>query len=169
MELMSLLGEEGVILTAVIGSILLALRRSWGILALWVATIGGSIILNRLMKGQFQTVRSAVGHPEFVEVSTGFPSGHTMMALATYGLLAYLLSQRSHDRRQALLIFAASGLMIGLISLSRLYLLTHYLSDVLGGAAGGMAWLALCIGLFSLLSATRGTERRNGRRRPARA
>jgi undecaprenyl-diphosphatase len=155
MKLMSYLGYEGVVVTAVIGALVIALRRTWGVLILWVTMIGGAILINRLVKGQFETVRSMVGHPDVLEVSTGFPSGHTMMSLVTYGLLAYLVSQQIAARRHRVLLFGATGLLIGLITLARLYLTVHYLSDVLGGAAGGIAWLALCMGLFTWLSAQR--------------
>jgi undecaprenyl-diphosphatase len=157
------IGYEGVIVTAVIGALILALRRTWHVLALWVVAIGGAILINRLFKGQFEAVRPMVGHPDVLEVSTGFPSGHVMLSLVTYGLLAYLGSRSLHDWHQKLLLFVAGGAVIGLVALTRLYLTMHYLSDVLGGAAGGVAWLALCIGLFVWLS-VRDDKRANAQR-----
>ena len=35
--------------------------------------------------------------------------------------------------------------LVFLVALSRMYLGAHYLSDVLGAMAAGMAWLALCL------------------------
>lgn len=151
MRLATYLGYEGVVVTAVIGTIVMALRRWWSELIIWITTISGAIIINRLMKGQFETVRQMVGHPDVLEVSTGFPSGHTMMSLVAYGVLAYIISQHVQDRRQKQLVFIAAGLLIGLIALTRLYLTVHYLSDVLGGFACGSAWLGLCMGLFAWL------------------
>jgi undecaprenyl-diphosphatase len=40
--------------------------------------------------------------------------------------------------------------LVALICFSRLYLGVHYLSDVLGGAAGGAFWLAVSIALQTL-------------------
>jgi membrane-associated phospholipid phosphatase len=61
------------------------------------------------------------------EGSFGVPSGHAQNALAMWGTLAIVLR-----RRWAVLVL---GVLVFLISLSRLYLGVHFPSDVLGGWA----------------------------------
>jgi len=61
------------------------------------------------------------------ESSFGLPSGHAQNALAMWGTLAIVLR-----RRWAVIVL---GMLIFLISLSRLYLGVHFPSDVLGGWA----------------------------------
>lgn len=68
---------------------------------------------------------------------TSFPSGHTMGAFGLYGLLSLLLSARA--RRWGLL-FAFLAILTGF---SRIFLVQHFLPDVLAGAALGLSlsWL----------------------------
>ena len=63
----------------------------------------------------------------------GFPSGHTSIAIAFWGVLLFLY-------RQKWVKLICVALMI-LIPLSRIYLGVHFLADVLGGLAlGGIMW-----------------------------
>lgn len=73
------------------------------------------------------------------ESSFGLPSGHAQNALAMWGTLAIILRRRAAG--------IALGVLIFLVSLSRLYLGVHFPSDVLAGWAVAallllaMAWL----------------------------
>jgi membrane-associated phospholipid phosphatase len=72
----------------------------------------------------------------------GFPSGHTMQAVIAYGMLVYL-GWRRVRLRGALL--AGAVLLIALIALSRLVLVVHFPSDVIGGLLAGALWLLTSI------------------------
>ncbi len=65
---------------------------------------------------------------------TTFPSGHTLAAFA----LASLLSIWSTERRRPIwgLVWAAMAVLVGI---SRIFLVQHFLPDVLTGAAIGMS------------------------------
>jgi len=67
-------------------------------------------------------------------VENGFPSGHTSIAIAFWGALAFLFRKRW-------VTFLCASLML-LIPLSRLYLGVHFLADVIGGVALGAIILA---------------------------
>ena len=63
------------------------------------------------------------------------------------------------QRTPLILVLAASAVVLGAalvivaVGLSRLYLGVHYFSDVVGGYAAGVLWLAACIsGLEGLRS-----------------
>jgi membrane-associated phospholipid phosphatase len=155
MAVISLIGGQG---TALIGVLIfgyLLVRRSWAELLLWSFALGSTLIFNRLLKDVFEMMRPVVGHMEILEVSNGFPSGHAMMSIVTYGLIAYFISQRQHLRSFHLAGWVSAGLIIFIIGFSRLYLTVHYLSDVLGGWAAGVAWMCLCIWLYQTILARR--------------
>ena len=110
-----------------------------------VVTMGGGSLLNILLKHYFQRQRPVLENPLVTLASFGFPSGHTMGATLFYGLLALLIA---HSSRWAwshrIFEFCSAALLIALVGASRIYLGAHYLTDVLGAIALGLAWLAFC-------------------------
>jgi undecaprenyl-diphosphatase len=60
-------------------------------------------------------------------------------------LLASLVASRPAATRATAIVahLVALGIIVA-VAFSRLYLGMHYLSDVLGGAAAGVAWLSAC-------------------------
>lgn len=85
----------------------------------------------------------------FRQLSTsGFPSGHTLMAASFYGFLAFLgytLLKPSWGRTLFLIVF---GALIFLMGPSRIYLGQHWFSDVAGAYVLGSLWLALTIRVY---------------------
>jgi undecaprenyl-diphosphatase len=74
-----------------------------------------------------------------------YPSGHVALALAVYGLLAYLWIRASKswlERATAVLLAAAIVFVTGF---ARLRLGTHWPSDVIAGWIIGSAWLAVVL------------------------
>ncbi|MFN0175649.1 MAG: phosphatase PAP2 family protein [Saprospiraceae bacterium] len=72
---------------------------------------------------------------------TSFPSGHTTAAFALYSLLSLMLVQR---RKYWGLVFALMAILVGI---SRIFLVQHFLIDVLAGAflgllLSGLVWRA---------------------------
>ncbi len=128
--------------------ILLFRRRQLADAALLPAALAGAELLNLALKVSFHRARPEVS---FVHLDTySYPSGHVMVAAAVYGAFGYLLWGRVDSRRRRLSIAAAMLAIVVLISVSRLYLGVHYLSDVLGGLAAGTSWLAVAIALRML-------------------
>ena len=76
-----------------------------------------------------------------------------MGSLIGYGFLAYaiaLSAKRVGWHRR--LIFGLAALLTLLIGISRVYLGVHYPSDVVGGWAAGVAWLAVCVTGYQVVS-----------------
>lgn len=74
-----------------------------------------------------------------------FPSGHLAQIVSSYGLLVYLWARDSRsllERALAVLLLLA---MIGLVSLARLRLGSHWPSDLVAGVMIGALWLIVVV------------------------
>jgi undecaprenyl-diphosphatase len=71
-----------------------------------------------------------------------FPSGHATLAV-TYLAIGVVLARAGPAARRASLVVSGLALAV-LIGLSRAYLRVHYLSDVIGGWALGLAAFCVC-------------------------
>ena len=120
-------------------------RRERLRLGIWIAALAGGEVLNFLLKEWFARSRPSFGDPLAVALFYSFPSGHAMMSLIAYGLLAYFLWIGTPRRVLHVLVTSAVILLVLLIGFSRLYLGVHYFSDVLAGFAAGGVWLSFCI------------------------
>ncbi|WP_085831282.1 phosphatase PAP2 family protein [Collinsella vaginalis] len=100
-----------------------------------------SSLLNVGLKALVQRPRP-VGFRLIEETGFSFPSGHSMMAMAFFGLIVWLIWHYERDRRQRLLLSGAFAVVIVMIGVSRIYLGVHYASDVIGGFAAALIWLA---------------------------
>ncbi|MFA5176051.1 MAG: phosphatase PAP2 family protein [Candidatus Nanoarchaeia archaeon] len=76
------------------------------------------------------------------ETDFAFPSGHVTTAVVFFGILTYLFVKKNKN------IKIISIFMILLIAFTRLYLNSHWFSDVLGGFALGLFILTLCIIIY---------------------
>lgn len=86
----------------------------------------------------YERLRAFAGNVS--ENSYSFPSGHASMSF-TLSLSLGLTARREAEirqRRRALLIFAVLLLSASLIAFSRIYLMVHYPTDVIGGIAVGI-------------------------------
>ena len=100
--------------------------------------------MNILLKHLFHRQRPVLENPLVTLSSYGFPSGHTMGATLFYGAVAILVAHSVRTWRLRVLIFCIAVAVVVLIGISRIYLGAHYLTDVLGAIAVGLAWLAFC-------------------------
>lgn len=74
-----------------------------------------------------------------------FPSGHTVVVITVYGLLAYLWGRASRSWVERLLIALITVGWIAMIVSSRLVLGAHWPSDVVVGVLIGVLWLAAVV------------------------
>ncbi len=111
----------------------------------WFCTVNlvGSTILNQLLKFAIQRPRPDVSL-RLVEIGGySFPSGHSMAAMAFFGLFIWLSWHCVHDRRMRDGLIALLCTAIVAVGFSRVYLGVHYASDVLGGFCASLIWLTV--------------------------
>ena len=105
------------------------------------ANVIGALVINQVLKFIVQRPRPE-GYRLAVETSYSFPSGHSMISMAFYGLLIWMVWKYERDnilRHVWCCLFAVIIVMVGL---SRIYLGVHYASDVLAGFCVSLLWLA---------------------------
>lgn len=128
-----------------LAAVYLVWKHDWYWLICLLVTVPSGMLLNVLVKYAFHRARPSFDHPLLVVSSYSFPSGHAAGTTLFYGVLAAMLVSKIAAWRFRVIIVLAMIALIFLVSLSRVYLGVHYLSDVLGGFAEAMAWLALCL------------------------
>jgi undecaprenyl-diphosphatase len=80
-----------------------------------------------------------------------FPSGHALMSITFYGLLAYIgwHSIKNSTIKWVTIIFLLVWILA--IGASRIYLRKHYYSDVIAGLALGFLWLVVSLIVIRLI------------------
>jgi membrane-associated phospholipid phosphatase len=74
-----------------------------------------------------------------------FPSGHALMAVTFYGLLAYIVWHSVKNPKLKWTLIVLLILWIIVVGVSRIYLRRHYYSDVMAGFAMGFLWLVVSL------------------------
>lgn len=145
-------GTVGVGVAIVVVTLWLWLRGSRFLAVAWLATNGGGAVVMWVLKTTVHRTRPQYAAEYLHGHSYSFPSAHTMFSTICYTLLAFVVGTiaRWPSRRRTLLYVASTALVL-LVAFSRIYLGVHYPSDVLGGLAAGIAWLAACIGALNVV------------------
>ena len=118
-------------------------------------------ILNQLLKRILQRPRPT----EFrivEETGYSFPSGHSMVSMAFYGYLIYLIYRYIKNKYIKWSLIVLLSILICLIGISRIYLGVHYTSDVLGGFLLSISYLVVYISLIKNLKIKNITKENGG-------
>ncbi|WP_405103297.1 phosphatase PAP2 family protein [Oceanobacillus sp. FSL H7-0719] len=84
-----------------------------------------------------------------------FPSGHAMISMVCYGLLAYFITKRLRSKTAILLVQILFSLLIFLIGISRYVINVHYLTDIIAGFFFGFLLLRGFIYLYERINTKR--------------
>ena len=100
--------------------------------------------LNQLLKRILQRPRPTE-YRIIEETGYSFPSGHSMISMAFYGYLIYLIYKYVKNKYVKVGSIVLLSILICAIGISRIYLGVHYTSDVLGGFFISISYLIIYI------------------------
>jgi undecaprenyl-diphosphatase len=131
-----------VVLLTILAFAVLALRRErYGAVRMGLC-VGGGMLINTSLKNIFDRARPHF-EPALAEAyGHSFPSGHVAAATLLYGAIMVLAWRRMSAGATRIVVVVTLFLLVQLISLSRIYLGVHYLTDVMAAQLLGALWIA---------------------------
>ncbi|MDD4066478.1 MAG: phosphatase PAP2 family protein [Clostridia bacterium] len=149
MKFITNLGGAYVLIIASILSLIVTIivkRKSIGIVI--CSNLAVSFILNIILKNIVQRPRPE-GYRLVVENGYSFPSGHSMVSVAFYGFIIYLIFNYVENKYIKYILCGLFSLLVLVILFSRVYLGVHYASDVISGFLISIAYLICFITVFN--------------------
>lgn len=116
-----------------------------------VVSITGNVLTVAFLKVIFHRPRPDLAY--FIETSGSFPSGHAAISAAFYAMLFYIAWRLG--RLGPIMAALSAATVAFVIGLSRIYLIEHYLTDVLNGWLVGTMWLVIGIAVAEWWRETR--------------
>lgn len=129
----------------VLFALYLAVKRDGYWLLVLLLVVPGGAVLHVLVMHAFERTGPSFAEEVLALSGFSFPSGHVLSATVLYGVLAAFAVSHTKVWRWRVFAVLAAFFAVVLVAFSRLYLGVHYLSDVLGAWALGIAWLAFCL------------------------
>jgi undecaprenyl-diphosphatase len=147
MKAATLIGSNAVLLPAVALVTLLAIhRRKRSIAVVLVIDTAVVIAANTALKVMFSRERPRLFDKIALPTDYSFPSGHSMSAIAIWGVIAAALVALYPGARRP--VIAAAIALVAAIGFSRIYLGVHWPFDVIGGLVGGVPPLVVSVHLI---------------------
>jgi len=149
MKIISYMGNTLIVILICIVLILIPkIRWKYGL----VVSIGviTSTMFNNLLKVIFLRERPNVLQL-INENSYSFPSGHSMINMTMYSLLAILLFKNIKNKTFKYLIPSLVMLIPIIIGVSRVYLGVHYITDVIGGWIFGLLVTVVVYQIYNVI------------------
>lgn len=140
-------GVITVLLLAIL--ILLFIKKRLETVVIMLSVIGGHLLIESL-KLLFQRPRPTVTWLAFAS-GYSFPSGHSLITVSLYGLIALLLFKYLKPSCLKKILIILFLLVPVLVGISRIYLGVHYPTDVLAGWFSGFLWIKFCFWIINHL------------------
>jgi len=147
-------GDQVIAVIGVLLAIYFLLKRSWCELTMMICGFGISALLFLALSHSFHRARPHLEPEVWPGPSThmpGFPSGHAIAVVSSYGLLTYFILPKIRSRSKKVLLIVGVVLLGLYVNFSRLFLGDHFLTDIIAGTAVGVAWLGLAQTAVELL------------------
>jgi membrane-associated phospholipid phosphatase len=163
-------GDQLIAVIGVVLGVYFLRRRCWRELTMLASGFGGSGLLFLLLSNIFNRRRPVFESQIWrVERIPGFPSGHAISVVASYGLVAYFFVPRISSWQGKAAVIVGAVLIALYVGFSRIFLGDHYLTDVVAGYATGIAWSGLAYTVVELIFRNNDGSEAGGRRGVGRA
>jgi undecaprenyl-diphosphatase len=159
LEVVSFLGKP-VFLFVLLGApaVWLVKEQRWHLAMFLVVTSTSGGLVDTVVKEAVARPRPFLENPVSSARGQSFPSGHAMSATVCYGALFLAFGVLLDDTNRRRVGVAVAALVVA-IGGTRLALGVHYVTDVLGGFALGLAWLAASVAAWEIWREDRGLRR----------
>jgi membrane-associated phospholipid phosphatase len=113
-------------------------------------SLSGSAVFVLLIKNIIGRQRPPIENALIVLKDFSFPSGHSYMAVAFYGLVIYFIFDMLKNNKSKYLILVFGIIFVLSLGFSRLYLGVHWPSDVFAGFAAAISLITAIITILEI-------------------
>ena len=109
-----------------------------------VGTAGLNVILKHIIQRERPNINRLIP-----EKGYSFPSGHSMMSMAFYGMLIFLIFKYVKNTALKWTLIVILTILLSTIGITRIYLGVHYPSDVIGGFLVSLTYLFILTEIYN--------------------
>ena len=109
-----------------------------------VGTAGLNVILKHIIQRKRPNINRLIP-----EKGYSFPSGHSMMSMAFYGMLIFLIFKYVKNTTLKWTLIVILTILLSTIGITRIYLGVHYPSDVIGGFVVSLTYLFILTEIYN--------------------
>lgn len=140
-------GAKIVLVLTVVAIILIkGLKNKLFLLTGIVGTAGLNVVLKHIIQRERPNINRLIP-----EKGYSFPSGHSMMSMAFYGMLIFLIFKYVKNTALKWTLIVILTILLSTIGITRIYLGVHYPSDVIGGFLVSLTYLFILTEIYNKL------------------
>lgn len=109
-----------------------------------VGTAGLNVVLKHIVQRERPNINRLIP-----EKGYSFPSGHSMMSMAFYGMLIFLIFKYVKNTVLKWTLIVILTILLSTIGITRIYLGVHYPSDVIGGFVVSLTYLFILTEIYN--------------------
>lgn len=109
-----------------------------------VGTAGLNVVLKHIVRRERPNINRLIP-----EKGYSFPSGHSMMSMAFYGMLIFLIFKYVKNTALKWTLIVILTILLSTIGITRIYLGVHYPSDVIGGFLVSLTYLFILTEIYN--------------------
>ena len=138
-------GAKIVIVLTILAIILIkGLKNKLFLLTGVAGTAGLNVVLKHIIQRERPNINRLIP-----ETGYSFPSGHSMMSMAFYGILIFLIYKYVKNTALKWTLIIILTILLATIGITRIYLGVHYPSDIIGGFLVSLTYLFILTEIYN--------------------